>query len=207
MKIIVVIIIVTFNLIFFKQKDKHSPLSNKILIIACSVLFIVTILLIIVVVLLIKLLKRKTRFKSSKANDLILKINNPVNLKPNNERINEANGKLHIDNTRNHHLNNEYNKPLLGPKKYVISSTNLNANNSGSEISESSNNDENSKSTLLTGFSDLNNSTRLNFMGVNNQICYFWSSFLFLISLLNFVILNFFFKIFWKCFILDRDLK
>lgn len=86
----------------------------------------------------------------------------------------------------------EFTKPLLGPKKYVITSrSNLNAqqnnNNSGSEISETTsttNNDENSKSTLLTGFSELNNSaTRValpptqpanSFLpAVNNQICYF----------------------------------
>lgn len=73
----------------------------------------------------------------------------------------------------------DYSKPLLGPKKYVISRSNLNANHSGSEISETStNNDENSKSTILTGFSDqLNNSATgraANYLPpLNSQICYF----------------------------------
>lgn len=73
----------------------------------------------------------------------------------------------------------EQSKPLLGPKKYVISRSNLNANNSGSEISEAStNNDENSKMTLLTGISEpgANNSNKCNYNpppAVNSQICYF----------------------------------
>lgn len=130
------------------------------------------------------------RHNEQSGRELIVKLNeSPSSLRRNSQRLSHHQmstsvNRLNIENTNDTDLN----KPLL--KKFVISRTNLNANQSGSEISESSmNNDENSKSTLLTGFSEVNNNNNnsnrgvaagggvgngnANFLPVNNQICYF----------------------------------
>lgn len=113
--------------------------------------------------------------------NLITTSTNRLNYHPeqHHQQLNYSTSNKSMKTCENDESGGEQSKPLLGPKKFVISRSNLNANNSGSEISEAStNNDENSKMTLLTGISEpgANNSNKCNYNpppAVNSQICYF----------------------------------